>query len=132
MFGFRKKSVPEISVDKLKNILGIEKCFLIDVREPHEFTEGHIETAINIPLGELGEKVAAVVPDKSAHIYVNCRSGVRSAKATQKLLDMGYANTKNVEGGILAWESAEFSGNHPIITLLLSSLSQFSYVPLKP
>lgn len=104
MFGFGKKSVPEISVDDLKNILEVEKCFLIDVREPYEFAEGHIKTAVNIPLGELGEKVTAVVPDKSAHVYVNCRSGVRSVKATQKLLDMGYANTKNVEGGILAWE----------------------------
>lgn len=62
---------------------------LIDVRTPEEFAEAHIEGAINLPLADIEAGTYPEV-DKSQMLYVYCRSGNRSAQATQLLLDAGY------------------------------------------
>lgn len=74
---------------------------LIDVREPAEHAIAHIEGSRLIPLGTLGDHLAELQKDRE--ILVHCKSGMRSAKAVQLLLDKGYTQVKNVSGGIDAW-----------------------------
>jgi len=74
---------------------------LIDVREPAEHAIAHIEGSRLIPLGALGDHLAELPKDKE--ILIHCKSGMRSAKAVQILLDNGYTQVKNVSGGIDAW-----------------------------
>jgi sulfur-carrier protein adenylyltransferase/sulfurtransferase len=54
-----------------------------------------------IPLGTLGDHLAELPKEKE--ILIHCKSGMRSAKAVQLLLDKGYTQVKNVSGGIDAW-----------------------------
>jgi len=76
---------------------------LLDVRTEAEFKEKHIPRALLLPLNEVENKAATVLPDKNALILVYCRSGRRSNTAANLLISMGYTNVYDMEGGIIAW-----------------------------
>ena len=78
-----------------------DNAVLLDVRTDEEFSEGHIEGSLNLPIGEI-DRAATVIPDKSVPIYVYCRSGNRSARATANLKGNGYASVYDI-GGILSY-----------------------------
>ena len=78
---------------------------VVDVREPDEYAAGHVPGAVNIPLGQLPERLAEV-PD-SEHLLVVCQLGGRSARACGILESQGVAAT-NVAGGTAAWIDAGF------------------------
>ncbi|WP_041684847.1 rhodanese-like domain-containing protein [Renibacterium salmoninarum] len=77
---------------------------ILDVREDYEWDEGHIAGAVHIPLEELPTRFEELDPDED--LYVICRSGGRSARATQWLNAQGYS-ALNVIGGMGAWQDAE-------------------------
>lgn len=77
---------------------------LIDIREPYEWDEGHIDGAIHIPMGELGQKIQQVVPDKETEFIVYCASGGRSRRAVDALQAAGYVHALNLEGGFFVYE----------------------------
>ncbi len=79
-----------------------KKIKLIDVREPYEFTEGHIPGAELIPLGQVPNALNKLHKDDT--IVVVCRSGARSLRAAQFLASHGYANVINMQGGMLSWK----------------------------
>ncbi|MDR3002406.1 MAG: rhodanese-like domain-containing protein [Fibromonadaceae bacterium] len=71
---------------------------LLDVRTAEEFKERHIEGAILIPHTEIKERAALELPNKEALILIYCRSGRRSATATQELATLGYTKVHNLGG----------------------------------
>lgn len=74
---------------------------LIDVRSPAEFAGGHLPSAKNIPVSELGARIEAVGP-KDRPVVVYCASGVRSALARGVLERAGFAQVKNL-GAMSRW-----------------------------
>jgi len=94
------------------NVSEFAKCIdkpnviLLDVRTAKEFEEGHIKNAINIDIrqDDFMEKAKLVLPAAKT-IAVYCRSGKRSANASQKLTAEGF-QVVNLLGGILAWKGA--------------------------
>ncbi len=78
-----------------------DKVFLLDVREPHEFSLAKIEGATLIPLGTLPDSLNQLDPNEE--IVALCHKGMRSADATGFLLQQGFANVKNLIGGMDAW-----------------------------
>ena len=94
-----------ITVEELKARLDSgEKLHVIDVREPQEYAESNIG-ALLIPLGKIQAMQVDEIDDlKNEEIIVHCRSGKRSLTACQYLESMGFTHSKNVEGGILAWQ----------------------------
>ena len=74
---------------------------LIDVREPEEHAAARIDGARLIPLKTLQAELSSLPQDHD--ILIHCKSGGRSAKAVQLLLDHGFTRVKNVTGGIDAW-----------------------------
>ncbi len=75
-----------------------EEVFLIDVRTPREFSEGHLPGAINIDYTEITARIGSVTQDKNAKIELYCRSGRRSGIAQEALRDVGYKNVANIGG----------------------------------
>lgn len=79
------------------------KAQLVDVREPTEWAEtGVVPGALLISLGQIeGRALAELASD--GPVYVLCKSGMRSRQAAEKLIQLGFAEVYNVDGGILAW-----------------------------
>ena len=80
-----------------------DEAWLLDVREDDEWKAGHAPQASHIPLGQLGARTAEIPQD--TEIYVICRSGGRSARATQALNGAGW-RAVNVAGGMQDWATA--------------------------
>ena len=78
-------------------------AFLLDVREPDEWKAGHAPGARHIPLGDLSARGAEIPRD--TEVYVICRSGARSARATQALTGAGW-QALNVTDGMQGWAAA--------------------------
>lgn len=99
--------VPEIDVAELaaRHAAG---AYVLDVRRPEEYVEGHVPGAVLLPLQELPERWAEV---PEGQVLVICRSGARSATAVQALNSAGRTAV-NVAGGTLAWIEA----GHPVET----------------
>ena len=78
---------------------------LVDVREHEEFIGplGHIGAARLIPLGELSERLREL--DKTRPVVAVCRSGARSAQATNILKQAGFSKVANLNGGMLRWRA---------------------------
>lgn len=95
----------QITVEQLKSRLDAgEKINLIDCREPHEYADFNIGGRL-IPLGQIQTMQIDDIEDlKEEEIVVHCRSGQRSTMACLFLDTLGFKDTKNVSGGILAWE----------------------------
>jgi len=94
--------VEEIGAGELKRRLDAgEPLEILDVREPHEWAICRIPGARLVPLGALAERMHEL---DSARTYVlQCRSGVRSAKALGVLRQAGFRRLLNLRGGVLAW-----------------------------
>ena len=95
----------EITVEELKTRLDAgETLHIIDVREPDEYAEYNIGAKL-IPLGNIMAMQLDELEDlKDEEIFVHCRTGKRSLQACLFLETMGYANVKNVTGGVMAWQ----------------------------
>ncbi|GGA79964.1 hypothetical protein GCM10008015_20810 [Flavobacterium palustre] len=88
-----------------KEIKTNKKPQILDVRTPAEFAEGHIENAVNVDWqGENFVKNAEKF-DKNKAVYVYCRSGKRSLKASEKLEALGFKKIYNLDGGFLKWSA---------------------------
>ena len=74
-------------------------AYILDVREVGEFDNGHLQTAVNIPLSELRERMHEIPKDRP--VYVHCRSAQRSYNAVMALLHSGYTDVYNVSGSFL-------------------------------
>jgi rhodanese-related sulfurtransferase len=69
---------------------------VIDVRTPEEFRSGHLAAAVNIPLGELQQRIAREVPDKATPVLLYCASGARSAAGKRIVAGLGYPTVLNL------------------------------------
>lgn len=95
-----------ITVEELKARLDSgEKINLIDCREPHEYAEANLGGKL-VPLGKIQTMQVEDLEDlKEEEVIVHCRSGQRSMMACMVLDQLGFRNTKNLAGGIMAWQA---------------------------
>jgi rhodanese-related sulfurtransferase len=94
----------EITVQELKQKIDQNEDFqLIDVREPFEYEVSNLGGEL-IPLAGITIESGKIAKDKP--VIIQCRSGARSASATQQLERLGFDNVYNLKGGILAWAAA--------------------------
>lgn len=73
---------------------------VVDVRERHEFAAGSVPGAVNIPLSEFAARFRELDADRPVALL--CRSGGRSAQAAGFLVERGFADVSNLDGGLLA------------------------------
>lgn len=99
-----------ITVEELKaRIDAGEKINLVDVREPHEYAEFNLGGLL-IPLGKIQTMQVEEIEDlKDQELIIHCRSGQRSMMACMFLDTLGFKDTKNLAGGVLAWQE-KFGG----------------------
>jgi len=94
--------IPEVDVKTLDNKLKNKENFiLLDVRTDREYFLSSIEGSLHMPMNTIPDKYTSL--DKDKEIIVQCKSGVRSAKVCEFLLNNNFRNVKNLTGGIVEW-----------------------------
>lgn len=94
----------EITTDALKaRIAAGEQLVLLDVRRPDEHAEKNIPGSILITLDQLEDRLDELEPYRNSELIIYCKSGNRSGQACMYLDMVGFTNTVNVKGGMLAW-----------------------------
>ena len=83
----------------IKQLIRINQWIVIDVRTGQEFASGYIYGAINIPV----DNISSIEYEKDSVIILYCASGMRSSNAAETLVDLGYNNIYNLDGGLINW-----------------------------
>uniref|UniRef100_A0A4W5MKK4 Thiosulfate sulfurtransferase like domain containing 3 n=1 Tax=Hucho hucho TaxID=62062 RepID=A0A4W5MKK4_9TELE len=109
----------DVSYEQLKKQLATRTSVVIDVREPWELREyGNIPGSINIPLGQVNialqlnpeefkEKYGGDMPQPTDHIVFSCLAGIRSQKALDQAVSLGYKAVQHYAGGWQDWAKCE-------------------------
>jgi rhodanese-related sulfurtransferase len=94
-------NIPTVAIDGVPDPLP-EGLRVLDVREPVEWTHGHIDGSVHVPLMELPQRLEEVGDQQT---LVVCKVGARSAQAVGYLRQQGY-DAFNLDGGLMEWQSA--------------------------
>lgn len=95
---------PSIDVAELKRRLDNGQTMVLDVRTEKEFHDlGHIDSALNIPLDKLEQRIDEIAPYVGRSISIICKTDKRSAKAANLLLKHGFEDVRVVRGGMTDW-----------------------------
>lgn len=96
MFG---PDVPSVTATEVP-----ESAYLLDVREPDEWSAGHAPGAHHLPMMEVPGRLAEIPTD--GEVVVVCRSGGRSGQVVAYLMNNGWDNVRNLVGGMQDWAAA--------------------------
>ncbi len=97
------ETIDEIDVGRARELMAQHEVKVLDVRRKSEFADGHLPDATNLAHTRLAGRMDEVPED--APLLINCRSGVRSARASAFLKRAGF-DVRNLKGGYLAWKQA--------------------------
>ena len=101
----RSPASPEIDPREARVEIDGGRARLVDVREPAEWSDGHLAGATLVPLGTLADEIAGAAPDRAERVLLYCASGKRSLRAAETLRELGYADAVSIAGGIMEWRS---------------------------
>ena len=90
--------------------LGRTDALLVDVCEPHEFADGHVPNAINLPLSQMRHRYAELPTNRE--IWICCGVGQRAYFATRFLMQHGY-RSRNLSGGYTTYRAFSAAGRKP-------------------
>ncbi|OGL14310.1 MAG: molybdopterin biosynthesis protein MoeB [Candidatus Rokubacteria bacterium RIFCSPLOWO2_12_FULL_71_19] len=104
MLAEARQVIPEQGPAELKKRLDAgEPVVVVDVRDPDEYRDGHIEGSANISRGFLEFRIGTVAPEPSTPIVLYCQTGLRSVLAARQLKELGYERVVNLQGGFQKW-----------------------------
>ncbi|NHK31963.1 MAG: rhodanese-like domain-containing protein [Asgard group archaeon] len=99
----------DISVDEAKNRIDANpEIFILDVRWPSEYDEGHIQNAVNINVYSLESNTDKLPGEYDTEIIVYCQTGSRSILGAEKLVILDYTNISNMEQGFNKWKKSGY------------------------
>jgi rhodanese-related sulfurtransferase len=104
--GSSSESASNQGVAEFAKTVSNSSVVVLDVRTPAEFMSGHLANAINIDVEGMQFNSDVAKLDKSKTYAVYCRSGRRSAVATDEMSKLGFKTLFNLEGGTGAWSAA--------------------------
>jgi rhodanese-related sulfurtransferase len=100
-------SYVDVNVSQAKQMIDSNpNLVILDVRTQEEYDGGHTQNATLIPITELASRIDELNKERETLVY--CRSGGRSATASQMLVDDGFSKVYNMLGGITAWRNAGY------------------------
>lgn len=88
----------QVRVDQVRELVE-SGAYIIDVREENEYAQGHITTAVNVPLSQIRQRMDEIPTDRP--VYLHCRSSQRSYNALLALQGHGFDNIYNISGSFL-------------------------------
>ena len=104
--GHDSARAPEIEVSELRRHVSLQPVQIVDVRDPEEWTQGHIPGSVLLPMTELGYRIDEL--DRALPVVTVCRIGMRSLMSADELLRAGFSDVRSLSGGIIAWRDAGY------------------------
>jgi len=96
----------DVDVAEFSKLVNSGEGQILDVRTPEEWADGTIKDAKKMNFFDANFNAQLTKLDKKKPVYVYCKSGRRSGKATKKMKEMGFTTVYNLNGGIGAWTGA--------------------------
>ncbi len=113
-----KSRVRETDVTGYKSMIARgDEHVLVDVREDHEWSAGHMKGAVHLSKGTIERDIEGKYPDKNTTLILYCGGGFRSALVADNLQKMGYRSPVSLDGG---WKSSQRFGSGSRIGLTQS------------
>jgi len=113
LFDAIKQRVKEATAQEVAELLRSGEVQLADVREKHEWDEGHLPGAVHLPRGYLEMWAEERLPDKDKTTVLYCAGGVRSAMAADTLGQLGYRKVISMAGGFNRWKDSGLPWEKP-------------------
>ena len=108
-----KSRIEEIDPAAVREQVG-NGAVIVDVREPEEWSAGHIPGAIHVPKSYFESRIEGAVPERDQHVVLYCASGNRSAWAARTLIeDLGYEHVESMTGGFTLWKDRGYEVQTP-------------------
>jgi molybdopterin/thiamine biosynthesis adenylyltransferase/rhodanese-related sulfurtransferase len=108
-----KSRIEEVDPAAVREQVG-NGAVIVDVREPEEWSAGHIPGALHVPKSYLESRIEGAIPDRSKHVVLYCASGNRSAWAARTLIeDLGYEHVESMTGGFTLWKDRGYDVEMP-------------------
>jgi len=108
-----KSRIDEVDPAAVREQVG-NGAVIVDVREPEEWSAGHIPGAIHVPKSYLESRIEGAIPDREKHVVLYCASGNRSAWAARTLTeDLGYEHVESMTGGFTLWKDRGYEVETP-------------------
>ena len=85
-------NIRTVSAKEAAEEIKTNQGLLVDVREPAEVAENHVDASLHIPRGVIEMKMLEMVKDAAKPIYLHCASGARAKLSAEQLIKMGYEN----------------------------------------
>jgi len=132
MLAEARQVVPEQGPADLKRRLDAgEPVVVVDVRDPDEYRDGHIEDAANISRGFLEFRIGTVAPEPTTPLVLYCQTGLRSLLAARQLKELGFENVINLQGGFQKWAQSGLpvAKDRPLTTEQIQRYSRHFLLP---
>jgi sulfur-carrier protein adenylyltransferase/sulfurtransferase len=109
-----RAGIEEVDAAGARDLLAAsEPPLLVDIREPDEWSEGHLPGAIHVPRGNLESRIERAAPDRAQPIILYCAAGNRSVFAAKTLDELGYESVVSLAGGYTDWKRNGFPTQLP-------------------
>jgi rhodanese-related sulfurtransferase len=95
----------QLSLFQATQLINQGKALILDVRDPYDFSSGHVREAKNIPIKDLQQRIGELEKFKSKSVIVVCSSGMQSSKAVAQLKKAGFNEVYSLSGGLSAWQA---------------------------
>ena len=106
-----KRSGKTIDSQQLVNMMNNQDALVLDIRDPGDYSEGHIPSAKNIPYTALQSRVRELDKFKEQPVVVACKMGQHSGMATGILRRAGFQHVAKLRGGLTEWRAQ----NMPVV-----------------
>ena len=108
-----KSRIEEVDPAAVREQVG-NGAVIVDVREPEEWSAGHIPGAVHVPKSYLESRIEGAVPDHEKHVVLYCASGNRSVWAARTLIDdLGYEHVESMTKGFTLWKDRGYEVETP-------------------
>jgi rhodanese-related sulfurtransferase len=97
---------PTEACEMVKKLRDDPNFVILDVRTPKEFSDGHIEGALNLDFYDEDFQEQIENGDKEKKYLICCGSGVRGVKTARNMENVGYSEVYNILGGISVWKKS--------------------------